>query len=319
MLNRGFDVIQLRPNRNIGSIKMSDLRNVGQNLIDPFPAIRHDGQNGWGTFLTTEIFPINWTRDGARWLPNYTLHLIGGGQTYAAMREWFLDHEAPAPAATAFSIAALFTGAILNETLENKGVVGYNTDALADLYVFDVAGVVLFSFEPVRKFFSSTFILSEWSLQPAITFPHGDLHNVGNYYALKFPLPFYKRLRLFTYGGFSTLGGLSYKLDSQYSISAAGGVRVGRFENTGGSNNVANVVGFEKSGAVFLDRNDSLLAVVQVSDIFDYTVSANLYPNAFFTTDPGLGAWTAIGRDGKWVAGLSFTKSLGFGFGFGSR
>ena len=43
--------------------------------------------------------------------------------------------------------ATLFAANLLNETLENNGVVGPNTDALADLYVFDLAGAVLFSFD----------------------------------------------------------------------------------------------------------------------------------------------------------------------------
>lgn len=319
LINRGFDVLQLRDNRNIGRVALGDTANVVHNVTHPFEAISRDSPHGWGTFLTQEIFPLDWSPSGARWAPNYTLHLIGGGQTYAAMREWFLAHDAPSPAATAFSIATLFTAALINESLENKGVIGFNTDCLADLYVFDVAGVILFSFEAVRHFFSSSVILADWSLQPAITSTRGALQNVGNYYALKVPLPFYERLRLFAYGGMSTLGGLSLKVGDEHSVSAAAGVRALNLVNEGGTSVVENIVSFRKSAAVFLDRNESVLVAVQVSDVPDYTVSANLYPNAFFTTTPGLGAWTAVGRDGGWLAGVSFTHSLGFGLGFGTR
>jgi hypothetical protein len=318
MLNRGFDVLQLRKDRNIGQVKSLDVKNIGGNLADPFSAIEGTGE-GWSTFLTSEVFPLSYGQQTARWVPNYTLHLLGGGVTYAEMREWFLDHDAPLPAATAFSAAALLTGAIVNESLENKGVVGFNTDAIADIYIFDIAGMVLFSFERVRRFFTSTLIMSEWSLQPTLTFPRADLHNVGNYYSLKYPLPFYERLRLFAYGGFSTLGGLSFKIDREYSISGAAGVKVGSFDNIGGPYILQNVIGFQPSGAIFLDRNESLLAFVQVSDVFDYTFTANVYPNSFFVTEPGVGTWTAIGRDGRWIAGLSFTRTLSLGFGMGTR
>lgn len=318
MVNRGFDTLQLRPNRTM-LVSSTDARNVIDNVTDPFPAIRYDGESGWGTFLETEIFPLSYGTNTARWVPNVTLHLLGGGQTYAWMREWFLAHEAPEPVATIFSIASLFTAALINESIENKGVVGFNTDAIADLYVFDVGGVILFSFEGVRRFFSKTLVLSDWSLQPAITFPRGYLHNVGSYYSLKVPLPLVDRLRLFVYGGMATMGGLSYKLDDEYSISAAAGGRISSFENAGGGGRVENVVQVRPTGALFLDRNESLLAMVQVSDIVDYFFTANVYPNAFFQTEPGLGTWTAIGKDGRWLAGLSFTHAFGVGFGLGTR
>jgi hypothetical protein len=318
MVSRGFDTLQLRSSRTM-VVSMTDTRNVLDNVADPLTAIRYDGESGWGTFLETEIFPFSYGKNTARWIPNYGLHLLGGGQTYAWLREWFLAHDAPEAAATIFSIASLFTAALINESIENKGVVGYNTDAIADLYVFDVGGVILFSFEAVRKFFSKTLILSDWSLQPAITFPRGDLHNVGSYYSLKVPVPFVDRLRLFVYGGIATMGGLSYKLDDEYSVSAAAGGRTSSFENSGGSTHVENVVQFRPAGALFLDRNESLLAMVQLSDVVDYFFTVNVYPNAFFHTEPGLGTWTVIGKDGRWLAGLSFTHAFGVGFGLGTR
>jgi len=40
-----------------------------------------------------------------------------------------------------------------------------------------------------------------------------DLHNQGQYFAAKIPLPFYPRLRLFAWGGMAQLGGLSLKVE----------------------------------------------------------------------------------------------------------
>lgn len=317
MVNRGFDALQLRRDRS-PVVSIVDTKNVLDNLADPFTPIRYTGE-GWSTFLEQEIFPLSFSESSSRWLPNYGLHLIGGGQTYAWMREWFIARDAPPEAATIFSAAALMTGAIINESIENKGVVGFNTDAIADIYVFDLGGIVLFSFEPVRRFFSKTLLLADWSLQPALTFPRGYLHNVGNYYSLKAPIPFIPRLALFVYGGVSTMGGLSFKIDREYSISAAAGGRINKFENTGGSTSVQNVVGFRPSGALFLDRNQSLIASVQVSDITDYTFTMNLYPNAIVHTEPGLGTWTVVGKDGRWLVGLSYTHAFGVGVGIGTR
>jgi hypothetical protein len=318
MMNRGYDVLQLRPSHAF-QVSIRDTKNVLGNLADPFTAIRYDGETGWGTWLKEEIFPLSFGKNTARWVPNYALHLIGGGETYAWMREWFIARQAPEAAATIFSMAALMTAALVNESLENKGVVGFNTDAIADIYVFDIGGIVLFSFEAVRRFFSETVTLADWSLQPAITYPSGELHNVGNYYSLKVPFPFVDRLKFFAYGGVASLGGLSVVLDDEYTLSAAAGGRIESFVNTGGTTVVQNVVRFAPSGALFLDRKGSLLAQLQVSDISDYFISANLYPNAFVQTEPGIGAWTAVGKDGKWLAGVSFTHALSLGFGLGTR
>ena len=58
---------------------------------------------------------------------------------------------------------------------------------------------------------------------------------------------------------------------------------------------------------------------MNVSNVRDYTVNVNVYPNAFWRTDPGIGGWTAVGQDGKWLAGLSFTRTFGLGIGLGTR
>jgi hypothetical protein len=143
-LNRGFDVLQDRSgSRSIFQQEYArNGENVGKNLIDPIPAIGH---RGWGRFLREEILPLSYTRTSARWVPNYTLHLIGGGTTYTALAEWYEAHGVPGP--HFFSAGTLLASAFLNETLENKGVVGDNTDAIADFFFFDIGGILLFSFD----------------------------------------------------------------------------------------------------------------------------------------------------------------------------
>jgi hypothetical protein len=316
LLNRGFDVLQLRPGRRsmFDQHWALNAQNVWNNVKSPLTSISGEG---WGRFVSQELLPLSFTPTTARWAPNYSLHLIGGGMTYRELREWFEAHDAPPAAATAMSVFVLFTAAFVNESLENNGVVGRNTDCLADLYLFDVGGVLLFSVPEVSHFFSHEVLLSDWSLQPAFTLPSGQLHNTGNYYALKWPLPFYPRLRLFAYGGFASLAGLSFKLDGEYSLSAAAGGKVDYFENSA-TTAVENTVQMKASGALFLDRNDSLLVSVQASDVRDYFIHVNVYPNAVFHTDPGIGVWTVLSKDGHYLAGISFTRSLGFGVGTGS-
>jgi hypothetical protein len=315
LLNRGFDVMQLRP-AGRGLFRQTygrDAANVLRNVASPFKAI---AQDGWGKFARQELLPLSFTPTTARWVPNYGLHLLGGGVTYSMLREWYAEQHVPLPAA--FSIATLYGAAFINETLENAGVDGVNTDALADLYVFDLAGMLLFSIPAVNTFFSKYVIVADWSLQPALAVTTGDLHNVGNYYSVKIPIPFYERLRLFGYVGFSSLAGLSYKLTPQISISAAAGSRVANFENAS-TTQVENVVKLKPSAAVFVDRNNSLLASLQVSDVQDYFVHLNVYPGALTQGRLGstsadvfpllnrLGFFTVIARDGHWATGISLS------------
>jgi hypothetical protein len=311
-LNRGFDVLQDRSGSR--SIFQQEYRvngeTVGKNLIDPIPAISH---RGWGRFFREEIFPLSYTKTSARWVPNYTLHLIGGGTTYTALSEWYEAHGVPGP--HWFSAGTLLASAFMNETLENKGVVGYNTDAIADFFFFDIGGIILFSFDWPNRFFSHELIVSDWSLQPSFTYPNFDLHDQGNYFAVKWPIPWFPRLRLFAYMGLGTLGGLSFKVDSQYSVSASAGTMASRLVSTS-LNNADNDVDFAKTAGLFLDRNESILASVQVTNVLDYFIRLNLYPNVF--TTPELGMWAVIDKTGHFVAGVSFTKALGVGAGLGT-
>lgn len=312
LLNRGFDTLQLREDHNIFHYPyLVDARNVGENVANPTFNLT---QHGYGKFVTEELLPMGWTTRTARWLPNYGLHLLGGGVTYAQLREWYEAHGAPAPAI--FSAVTVYAAAFINEMFENRLTVGPNVDAIADLLVFDLVGIIGFSFESVQELFSKRVIVSDWSLQPAFTLPRGDLHNVGNYYSVKIPVPFYERLRLFGYMGEASMMGLSFDLDGQYSISAAGGVRIERVDN--GAKNGEVVVSLRPAGAIFVDRKESLLASIQVADIRDYFIHLNLYPNAIARSDPGLGMWTVLGREGQWLVGLSFTRSIGFGLGGGT-
>ena len=314
-LNRGFDVFQLRPaNRNPFRQDWGlDGGNVLQSMASPRKTI---ASRGTSTFVQQELLPLSYTGNTARWLPNYGLHLIGGGVTYRALAEWFDAHDVPAPAV--WSIATMYAAAFVNESLENKHFVGPNTDAVADLYVFDLAGILLLSINPVARFFSRNVVVSDWSLQPAFVVPSGSLHNQGNYYAIRAPVPFTsERLRLFGYIGFSTMGGLSYRITPELSLSAAAGVRVASLENSS-KTTIENVITTRPAAAIFIDRNESLLASMQVSDVADYFVHVNMYPNALFRSKPGIGLWTAMSREAHWLAGISFTGTLGFGVGVGT-
>jgi hypothetical protein len=313
-LNRGYDVLQDHvASRNVlDQHYRTNTGNVIDNLGHPFASV---AATGWKTFLTEEIFPLSFGARTARWTPNYSLHLIGGGMTYTALAEWFEDRAIPLP--HLWSAMTLMAAALVNESIENKGVVGTNTDALADLYVFDIGALILFSFDAPNWFFSHVLVISDWSLQPSFTLPRGQLHNQGNYFAAKWSLPFYPRLRLFSYFGEATTGGLSFRVDEEYSISAAVGGAATRLLNQS-TMKAANYVSFARTAVAFLDRRDSLLASLQVTDIDDYFVTLNVYPHAVWQRGPALGAWTVVDKRAHVAFGISISRLLGLGVGWTS-
>ena len=314
VLNRGFDILQIRgEDRDPWSqLNGGDVRNVLDNLAHPYSRIREEGTS---KFFREEIFPLSWTRDTARWTPNYSLHLIGGGMTYTALREWYADHGVPWSGL--FAAMTVMTSALINESVENKGVRGRNTDCIADIYFFDLGGILFFSFEGINRFFSETVVVSDWSLQPGFTWPGHMLNNQGNNFAFKWSVPFFPALRLFAHLGLGSLFGLSYRLPSGLSLSAAGGLRASRLYNQS-QVSLENNVNMVASAGLFVDRNESLLASLQVSDVHDYFVSFNLYPNAIAHFEPGVGFWTAVSKGGATVVGVSIVRAFGLGAGIGS-
>ena len=311
-VNRSYDVLQDHiAGRDIFTLEYR--HNAGNVLDNLAHAPARVSALGWRTFLTQEIFPLSFTPTTARWAPNYSLHLIGGGMTFTAMREWFEDHRVPLP--RVFSAATLMAAALVNESIENHGVRGRNTDCIADIYFFDIGGIVLFSFDAVNRFFSEQVIIADWSLQPSFTFPHGELHNMGNYFAAKWALPFYRRLSLFAYFGEATTGGLSFRLDDEYALSLAAGGAATRLVNQA-TNTVQNTVTFAPTALAFLDRRQSLLASLQVSDLSDYFIHLNVYPHAFTARGPALGVWGVLDKRAHPAFGISIARLLGMGVGY---
>ncbi|HXJ20197.1 MAG TPA: hypothetical protein VMT03_08180, partial [Polyangia bacterium] len=83
-----------------------------------------------------------------------------------------------------------------------------------------------------------------------------------------------------------------------------------------GTNTVENTVSFVATGAVFLDRNNSLLASLQVTDTEDYFIHLNVYPHAFTSRGPRLGGWGVVDRRGRLAGGLALGSPLGAGLGW---
>jgi hypothetical protein len=311
MINGGYDVAQLQMITNrIGDFEYGRMLHVVlKNLGDPFNSISH---YGWKKFMTTEFFPCSFKRDDLEWIPNYQQHLIGGGMLYTAMKEWYAMHDFPMP--WLFSAVTLMTHHMLNEVIESGPNEGWSVDEISDIYVFDLGGIVLFSFDNVNEFFHKKLNLSDWSLQATITLPNGRI-NAGQYFAMKWQLPFADNLSLFYRCGMGALFGLSNKVNETDSFSYGVGFKSKHLVDLNSQVRERTIETSWHAG-VFYDRNNSLLASIVMSGVPEYFCSIDVYPGILKIDNFSPGLWTVISRNGNSAFGITtrYVFSIGYEF-----
>lgn len=311
VLNMGYDINQLR---NIGDEVFTfpfplSAKHTFKNLFRPDRPIRDMGAWKW---LKSEVLPISFYRQGAQWLPNYTLHLFGGGMTYTNISEWYDAHGVRRP--RLMGIITLVTGQLMNEIIENQGWTGTNADPIADVYLFNAAGILLFTSPRVNHFFSNTLHMADWSLMPTFTVPHGTIQNQGQYFSFKYELPFYRPLKIFTRLGMSTHIGLSYQFSPEYTLSVGGGVRSYELEFLDSAARQVTVTTTPTAG-IFLDRNNTVLASLVWSHSEDNWFHANVYPGVLRLGSFSPGLWAIVGRHGYATFGITSKYTFGVGIG----
>ncbi len=307
IINGGFDILQSATHsRDLGTIQFGiGAKNLWRNLRDPFTQIN---KYGWKRFIGNEVFPLSAKIDQAQYFPNYTLHLLGGGMESRMMHEWYVAHEVPMPTLfTGLTIAAYH---FVNEAVENASYRGPNVDPIADVYLFDVGGVLLFSSDAVAEFFSTTFQLNDWSGQPAYNPTFNTLENQGQNFVMKYKLPFAERMSLFYYFGDSGLLGLSFLSGERDCISVGGGFvekTLRNVDSTNGTRTLSIEMGL--IGGVFYDRENSLMASLIVSDRINEKIKLNIYPGVFHIGPVSPGIFVSLGKGDQLIAGMTIRYS----------
>jgi len=302
VFNGGFGTLQFENRSNrIGDV---DFRHgwtqVWTEVGSPLHTI---GLNGWDDFLRAEVIPLKLSRKSGQYWPNYTLHLIGGGMSAVMMREWYEQHG--------FAHASLAAGAtmttyhLLNEVVEAENRLEPSTDAIADLLLFDPAGIWLFSHEGVDGFFSRRLHLRDWSSQPAIDPATGAVENNGQNFSMKFALPRSDHWSLFYYFGNHGEAGLSYRFSNGSALSAGGGFRAGRLIGLG---NGSQTVDLLPSAGLFYDRNGSLLFSVTTAKTSRDGLRVNAYPGLLHVAGWSPGLFVLQSRGGKTVVGMHIVQ-----------
>jgi hypothetical protein len=254
------------------------------------------------------VFPLDWKQRHGQWYPNYQLHLIGGGMTSVAMTEWYDAHGFAQP--FLWSLATMAAYHLLNEVME---IVPFETvDPIADIYIFDIGGIILFSSDAVKEFFSTTLRMADWSLQPSFAFAPWSLQNNGQYFAFRWKLPFSEKLSLFSIIGLNGIVGGSYALDDGEAISVGAGLRSRRVVHLPAEQQTT--VDLTWTAGVYFDRNNSLLASLVVSGYMENTVLLNVYPGVLKVASFSPGLWLAVNRDWSLCGGISTRWTPGVAF-----
>ena len=313
MINGSFDVL-----RNGGHTKeifkrnfAHGYKNVFKNLGDPFTNIK---RYGWNEFIKLEIWNFELNKNRSNFIPNLVDHTIGNGMQYAKLKEWLDYHEYPYPTLLSFLFTSTYQ--LTNEALENRSHKGPNIDAIADVYIFNTLGFVLFEFDFVKEFFTKILPLYDWNLQPMLTLNNRFLENSGQQYLVRKELPFVNNISGFVYWGLNGIAGLTYTHNKIHNFSLGVGQVTNRIRD-----NLENGLRFfapDLDGAIafFYDKNNSLMFSALVTGPRIPNVRINMYPGLFEIGGIKPGVYIGYGKWDDFILGINFYHQIPFGIGF---
>lgn len=316
LINGGFDIFRNGGHsKNIFDQYYADgFNNVFANISNPFPSIR---AYGWDRFMAEEFFNFQLNKNNSNFIPNIVDHTLGNGMEYAKLAEWFDYHQYPVPKLFAFLVTTTYQ--FTNEVVENGRYKGPNIDTIADVWVFNTLGFVLFEFDFVKEFFSETLPMYSWDLQPMFNLKNNYLENAGQQYLIRKELPFVENLSGFVYWGLSGIAGFSYKYDEIHSISIGVGQVANRINE-----NITNGLRFfspDLDGAltIFYDKNNSLLFSALITGPRIPNIRINVYPGLFSIGDFSPGIFIGAGKWDNFIIGVNFTHYMPFSFAYGNE
>jgi hypothetical protein len=204
---------------------------------------------------------------------------------------------------------------LLTETVETAGSGDLAVDAIADIYIFNPMGILLFSSDRVCRFFSGRLGLAEWSQQPVLNARTGNLENMGQFYVVRHPLSRDGAWSAMVHFGLHGMVGLSHNRPGGRSFSATAGLMV---ENliSADQEGEGRVLTAELtwSGGLFYDVNRSLMMSLMASGLSTNRARVNVYPGALKVGPFSPGMFAAWGRDLTFGLTCSYSP-LGLGWG----
>jgi hypothetical protein len=304
-INGSFDILRNGGHdKNILTIEYAaGMEGVWENISHPF---KHINTFGWKRFIGQEVFPLSLNKDEAQYVPNYIHHLFGEGMLYVKMGEWNDYHGIKYPYLVSLLTTVCYQ--FINESIENGNFNQTNVDPIADLLIFNPLGYLLFSFKNVRRFFSETVYLNDWSLQPLFNPANHHLQNAGEQFILKYKWSSTSNYSAFFYWGICGIIGISRHYKDIHHFSLGLGTMVNKVKE----NRITNtrIMTPETDGAlgIFYDKNNSLMTSIIITGPRFYNAQINMYPGylKFGRVMPGF--YLAFGEWDKFVFGITVAK-----------
>ena len=311
ILNGSMDMLQTTNYDN--TIKQMRLNNGIKGVFD---ALIHPGEKirriGFKKFADTELYPFGFGKTNSQWIPNYGLHLIGGGIEYARMTDYFAYHNFKYP--RLWAALTSMTEQVINEAVELRGNKKGNFTIVADFYFFNIPGMILFSFEPIQKAFNGTISLRSWLGQGSYAPYDHSIRNTGQFYSVKIQPAFAGKFSFLYYMGAGWLSGLGYDYHD-LTFSVAYGSKTEEVYVVDQENEI-EFVKFTPSAAFFIDKNNSLLfsLVVATKSVYKENIRVNLYPEVLKIGSLSFGFWLNYSFKHTSFAGLTFRGLPGLAF-----
>ncbi len=259
-------------------------------------------------FITRQLLPMSGKKSGGgQWVPNYQLHVLGGGMTGVRMTEWYQRHGSAHPELAA--AATVTAWHLITEMIEHQNGVP-SADAVADLLIFDPAAFLLWRNDWVQRAFSTRVEMTNWSGQPAIVSPTSTIQNMHQTAMLRGKV--WRNYRPMTTFGGSFLLGMSRRVGAADWFSLAGG-----WDPT--ENPIIDPVTGEKTVTlnpnigVFYDRDGSLLSALHVRLNRTELITLNLYPGVIHFGNWSPGMFAHVLKDGRLRFGIVPRFGLGLG------
>lgn len=282
--------------------------NFRDNLDAVFDQLRHprraiDNEGGFNRFVNRNIFPVDSknSNDSYAILPNYALHLVGGGMAYRKDLEWFRDNDYEY--ATTYAITLAMVAEVIQEAFEQQTTP--DDDAIADVYIFRPIGIWLFHDDAFANAFMDIFDPAIWPSLQAFDVSNDELINTGINYVYRPPALAWNGTRAFIFSGVNTLLGMSHSIDEEHAFSWGVGYAVRSIDP-----NRSQQAELDASVGFFYDRNKSLLLSLVINDTGGDHFRFNYFPDNR-SWNPNTGLFIRRNIDDSWSAGLLYR----FGFG----
>lgn len=266
---------------------------------------------GWKRFANSELIPFGFSKTNSQWIPNYGLHMLGGGMEYARMTDYFAYHGFRNP--RAWAAVTSLTEQFINESVEMRGRTTPSHTVTADFYFFNIPGIILFSFEPIQRFFSEKIIIRSWLGQASFIPYDLSLRNTGQYYSIKIQPNFAGKFSFLYYLGAGWLNGIGFD-HKKLTYSFAAGVKTEEVIVIDEKTDL-EFIKITPSAAFFIDKNNSLLfsLVVSTRQVYKENIRLDVYPGILKFNRITFGVWANFSFKQESYIGITLKGLPGIG------